>query len=136
MGSSVGRKRTDIVYRFPQLLGNVNFAWGKSARFLLPKVRKNLCLTNGTPIQFTDGSMFVNLKSKIFIPKEENELPPKIGVRNPTRLSAKTMQEIRTLHHRDPLTFTVSELSRLYSISTAFANMCIRKRENILLEAK
>ena len=111
MGGSVGRKRTDIVFRYPQLLGNVKFAWGKSPQYLLPKVRKNLCLTNDFPIQFANGSMFVNLRSKIFIPKNENELPPQIGMRNQIKMTADTMQEIRNLHVSDPLTYTITELA-------------------------
>lgn len=136
MTTSIGRKRTDIVFRYPQLLGNVKFAWGNSPRLHLPKVRRNLCLTNEPPIRLEDGSFFVNWKAKPFIPKSIEQLPPLIGTRSPTRITAEKMLEVKKLHHQDPFSYTVSELSRLFQISPAFVNMCIKKSKEAILGAR
>jgi hypothetical protein len=46
------------------------------------------------------------------------------------------MLEIKNLHLKDPFSYTVAELARLYQISPAFVNMCIRKTKELLLNAR
>lgn len=122
-----GRGRTDIVFKYPQLLGNCKFAWGKSPKYtVIPKNRLNLVATSAPPVILPDGTKFLRLRERAPKPLSEQDLPPKIGSRSERRLTLREMLFVRSQYEEDSAKFTPLRLSLLHGIPIPFVYKCLR----------